>query len=150
MKKFSFTLQKILEIKEQMLDNLKIELGGLNNNLARIEASINNLKAQLQKIEKEFIEKSSVSISVGEMTYYKMLTSSILKQIENKEEEKCIVLRKIEAKRQEIISMNVEISSLEKLKEKEKDKYNKTLNRNEEIFIEEFVLNNRGSKRYAI
>jgi len=79
-----------------------------------------------------------------------MLMSGILKQIENKEEARLIVLRKIEAKRQEIISMNMEISSLEKLKEKELEKYNKAFARSEEIFIEEFVSNKSMTKGYAI
>lgn len=150
MKKFSFTLQKVLEIKEQILENLKIELSSLNNDLRNINESINKLKLYFSETDNEFVDKSSISISVGELAYYKMLMSGILKQIENKEEARLIVLRKIEAKRQEIISMNMEISSLEKLKEKELEKYNKAFARSEEIFIEEFVSNKSMTKEYAI
>ncbi len=150
MKKFSFTLQKVLEIKEQILENLKIELSSLNNDLRNINESINKLKLYFSETDNEFVDKSSISISVGELAYYKMLMSGILKQIENKEEARLIVLRKIEAKRQEIISMNMEISSLEKLKEKELEKYNKAFARSEEIFIEEFVSNKSMTKGYAI
>jgi flagellar FliJ protein len=150
LKKFSFTLQKVLEIKEQILENLKIELSSLNNDLRNINESINKLKLYFSETDNEFVDKSSISISVGELAYYKMLMSGILKQIENKEEARLIVLRKIEAKRQEIISMNMEISSLEKLKEKELEKYNKAFARSEEIFIEEFVSNKSMTKGYAI
>ncbi len=150
MKKFRFTLQKVLEIKEQILENLKIELSSLNNDLRNINESINKLKLYFSETDNEFVDKSSISISVGELAYYKMLMSGILKQIENKEEARLIVLRKIEAKRQEIISMNMEISSLEKLKEKELEKYNKAFARSEEIFIEEFVSNKSMTKGYAI
>jgi len=150
LKKFRFTLQKVLEIKEQILENLKIELSSLNNDLRNINESINKLKLYFSETDNEFVDKSSISISVGELAYYKMLMSGILKQIENKEEARLIVLRKIEAKRQEIISMNMEISSLEKLKEKELEKYNKAFARSEEIFIEEFVSNKSMTKGYAI
>jgi len=150
LKKFSFTLQKVLEIKEQILENLKIELSSLNNDLRNINESINKLKLYFSETDNEFVDKSSISISVGELAYYKMLMSGILKQIENKEEARLIDLRKIEAKRQEIISMNMEISSLEKLKEKELEKYNKAFARSEEIFIEEFVSNKSMTKGYAI
>ncbi len=84
------------------------------------------------------------------MLYYKMLSESFLIQIENKENEKEIVLKKITNKRQEIISMNTEISSLEKLKEKELEKHNKECLRKEELFIEEFVSNKTMTNEYAI
>ena len=84
------------------------------------------------------------------MTYYKLLMESIFKQIEVKEEEKQEIIRKIEAKRQEIVNMNKEISSLEKLKEKELEKHNKAVEKSEEIFIEEFVSNKSMTKKYAV
>lgn len=150
MKKFNFSLQKVLEIKGQMLENLKIELSSLHNEIKIIDAAISYLMTQFLDIEKEFLEKSSVSVSVGEMFYKKMLMSSILKQVENKEKEKEIVLSKIEAKRHEIINMNKEISSLEKLRDNELEKYKKASLKSEEIFIEEFVSNKTMTNKYAI
>lgn len=150
MKKFSFSLQKVLEIKEQVLENLKIELSNLNHDYKIIEQQIKNLKTNYVLVNDEFIEKSAVSISVGEMSYYKMYMGSLLKQIDKKEEEKNIVNKKIEAKRHEIINANMEISSLEKLKENELEKYKKAFMKSEEIFIDEFVSNKNMINKYAI
>lgn len=150
MKKFNFSLQKILEIKDQLLKNLKIELTSLNLECRNIEDHIKKLKVKFKSIDNEYVEKTYKSISTGEMLYYKMLMESILKQIEVKEEEREILLKKMSVKRQEIISMNIEISSLEKLKEKEMEKYNKEFMRKEEIFIDEFVSNKSMSNKYAI
>lgn len=150
MKKFSFSLQKVLEIKEQVLDNLKVELSNLNHDYKEVENEIAIMKSKYSDINMEFSEKSSVSISVGEMSYYKMLLSSILRKIESKEEEKEKILKKIEDKRHEIVSKNVEISSLEKLREKELEKYNSALAKSEELFIEEFVSNKSMVKGYLV
>lgn len=150
MKKFIFSLQKVLEIKEQFLENMRIELSNLNHECMNIELYIKNLKTKFKDIDNEYVEKTFKSISVGEMSYYKMLGQSILIQIENKEKEKEIVLKKISVKRQEIINMNIEISSLIKLKEKELEKYNKEVLRKEEIFIEEFISNKSMTNKYAI
>ena len=150
MKKFVFSLQKVLELKNQLLENMKIELTNLNRECERIEIFIKCLKTKFSEIENEYVEKSYKSISAGEMSYYKMLSESILVQIENKEIEKAIVLKKIADKRQEIISMNTEISSLEKLKEKELEKHNKECLKREELFIEEFVSNKTMTNEYAI
>ncbi|MEL7649232.1 MAG: flagellar export protein FliJ [Sedimentibacter sp.] len=150
MKKFSFSLEKVLEIKKQIIENLKAELSSLNSELTATELEIRGLKAKYSEVETEFNEKSSVVISVGEMSYYKMYMSGILKKIELKEEEKANLVKKIEDKRQEIISKNIEISSFEKLKEKELEKYNSALLKNEELFIEEFVSNKTISAGYYV
>ena len=150
MKKFYFSLQKVLEIKEKILENLKVELNNLNHECRNIESTIKSIKEKFESIENEYVKKTYKSISTGEMQYYKMLLGSILKQVEDKEEEREILLKKIAVKRQEIISMNIEISSLEKLKEKEAEKYNKEFMRKEEIFIEEFVSNKSMPNKYAI
>jgi len=150
MKKFSFSLQKVLEIKEQVLDNLKIEMGNLNRDLDTAEQQIKKLKSEFKQLNEELNGKCAVSVSVGEMTYYKMYMNNVLKQTEKKEEEKNIILKKIEAKRHEIVNANMEISSLEKLKEKELEKYNKEVMKREEIFIEEFVSNKSILNKYAV
>jgi len=150
MKKFSFSLQKILEIKGQVLDNLKIEMGNLNRELSTVEQQIKNLKTEFKQLNDEFVEKCAVSVSVGEMTYYKMYMDNVLKQTDKKEEEKNIILKKIEAKRHEIINANMEISSLEKLKENELEKYKKAFMKSEEIFIDEFVSNKSILNKYAM
>lgn len=150
MKKFIFSLQKVLEIKEQLLENMKIELANLNHEYKSLKSIIKNLQAKFRDIDNEYIEKTYKSISIGEISYYKMLGQSILIQIENKEEESEILLMKIAVKRQEIINMNVEISSLTNIKEKELEKYNKECLKKEEIFIEEFVSNKTMANKYAI
>jgi len=148
MKKFDFSLQKVLEIKEQILKNLKIELNNMNQQLKNIDIDIQNLLAKYNETNNEFNEKSSVSMTIGLMSYYKMYMNSILKNVEKKEEDKTILNKKIEAKRHEIVNMNIEISSIEKLKEKEYEKYNQSVAKSEEIFIEEFVSNTRMIKQY--
>ncbi len=149
MKKFNFSLQKILEIKEQILDNLKFELSNLNHQLINLDMDIKNLNNKYILMDEEFIKKSSVCITVGEITYFKMLMGSILKKIENKQEDKQIINKKIEEKRNEIISVNKEISSLEKLRDKEFEKYNALVTKSEEIFIEEFVSNKSMQQQFV-
>lgn len=149
MKKFNFSLQKVLEIKEQILESLRMEMSNFNHEKRQIELDIRNLNMKYAIANAELNEKSSKSISVGEMLYYKMYMENIFKNIENKEKEKEAVEKKIEAKRREIVGINKEISSLEKLKEKELDKYKYESDKKEEIYIEEFVSNNKILKQYV-
>lgn len=149
MKKFSFSLQKVLEIKLQMLDNFKFELSNLNHEANSLDMDIKNLNNKYFYLDEEFNKKSSVCITVGEITYYKMLMESVLKKIEIKKSDKAVIDIKIQEKRNEIININKEISSLENLRDKELEKYNHLVTKSEEIFIEEFISNKSIQKQFA-
>jgi flagellar FliJ protein len=141
MKKFKFSLEKILQLKEQILKNLKNDLSFLQLALKEKEAEIQDLWSKYYKTDNEYKERSSKSIMPYEIAQYKDYMSYILNMIKKKEEEKLVIIKKVEAKKQEIINMNIEISTLEKLKEKKLIKYNYNVQKMEEILIEEFVSN---------
>lgn len=141
MKKFKFSLEKILQLKEQILKNLKNDLSFLQMALKEKDAEIQDLWSKYYKTDNEYKEKSSKSIMPYEIAQYKDYMTYITNMIKKKEEEKSVILKKIEAKKQEIINMNIEISTLEKLKDKKLAKYNYKVQKMEEILIEEFVSN---------
>lgn len=148
MKKFNFSLQKILEIKSQVLDNLKMELNNINQQITAEENEIINLNKKYKEINNKFNTKTSVAMTVGEITYYKIYMVNVLKKIESKKEEVVVLNKKAESKRHEILNMNMEISSLEKLKEKEYEEYKYISMKDEENFINEFVSNKKLVKQY--
>ncbi|QSX07199.1 hypothetical protein JYG23_07600 [Sedimentibacter sp. zth1] len=139
MKKFEFSLEKILQFKNQNLKNLKNDLSNLQFLLSKKDEEIENLKIKYIKSDNLYIEKTRTLILSYEIQYYKDYMNSLLNLIKKKSEEKQILLKKIELKKLEIIEMNREISTIDKLKEKKVDEYNKALQKSEEIFIEEFV-----------
>ena len=103
------------------------------------EKYIESLNDRYIESNEVYKEKSSKSIMPYEIKFYKDYMNSILSSIKKTEDEKELILRKIEAKKQEIIDLNVEISSIEKLKERKLSKYNYQVQKMEEILIEEFV-----------
>lgn len=141
MKKFKFSLEKVLQLKEQILKNLKNDLSFLQLSLREKEVEIDDLWTKYYKTDNEYKEKSSKSIMPYEIAQYKDYMSYITKLIKKKEEEKAVIIKKIEAKKLEIINMNIDISTLEKLKDKKLIKYNYVVQKMEEILIEEFVSN---------
>lgn len=139
MKKFKFSLEKILQLKQQMLKNLKNDLSTLQMQLREKEKDIEILKIKFIESNEVYNTKSSKSIMPYEIKFYKDYMNTILNNMKKEEEEKELILKKIEAKKQEIINLNIEISSIEKLKEKKLAKYNYQVQKMEEILIEEFV-----------
>ena len=139
MKKFKFSLEKILQLKEQFLKSLKNDLSTLHILLKEKEEEIKLLWLKYSESDKSYKNKSSLSILPYEIKFYKDYMNTLLSSIKKKEEEKELIFKKIEAKKQEIINLNIEISSIEKLKEKKLIQYNYQVQKMEELLIEEFV-----------
>lgn len=150
MKKFNFSLEKVLQLKNQILKSLKNDLGNLQLQLRLKEDDIQNLKNKFKATDEVYVKKSLVSIQPDEIRFYKDYMDSLVNQIKKHEDEKEIILKKIEKKKQEIINMNIEISSIEKLKEKKLEQYNKDLQKIEELFIEEFVSTSSVMKKQIV
>lgn len=141
MKKFKFSLEKVLQLKDQLLRSLKSDLNILNVQLKAKEITIGKLKLDYKKSNDLYNIKSSERIMPYEIKQYKDYMDVILNKIKKEEEEKEIILKKIELKKQEIINMNIEISTIEKLKERKLSEYNYEVQKDEEIFINEFISN---------
>lgn len=145
MKKFSFSLETVLTYKNIVLDDAKSVHGEALIRVNNQKEYIKNLKNQLIDFNAEFNEKNEKGMTIIEVNVYKSYFSSIERKIENA----YLVLyefQKDEAqKRQNVVDAKVETSSIEKLKEKKLEVYNKSVARSEELFIEEFVNNLRFS-----
>lgn len=149
MKKFNFSLQKILEVKKQLIENTKIELSTLNSRHQAVINKIEELQNKQNELDLEFKEACSKVITVPEITYYRVCWENMHSKIKSKEIERDDLRLKIEKKKRELIEKNTEISSLEKLREKELEKYNKAMVKSEELMMDEFVANKSLSNAMA-
>lgn len=150
MKKFKYTLQSVLDLKKQLLEGLKIEISNINNEYNILDREINKLHSEYHIIKNESDEEMKRNLTISEITYSKIKIKSLLSQIEKKEIIKDKLMRKKEEKEKEMITRNTEISGLEKLRDKELDKYNQKAAKAEELFIEEFVSHRKVSGEFAI
>ena len=69
--------------------------------------------------------------------------SKRLRRLEAAQTAQAEVLAAMEAKRQEVVDAKIDTSSIEKLKEKKLDLYNKAVQKSEEVLIDEFVSSAR-------
>ncbi|MEA4973646.1 MAG: flagellar export protein FliJ [Candidatus Metalachnospira sp.] len=143
MKKFVFSLEKVMEYKNQNLENKKSEHGKAVMLLKNQEEKIQTLRKEYESINFEFNDKKMAGISVLEASGY----TSFLFSLENRIKKEILHLEELkkveEQKRKEVVEMKIETSSLEKLKEKKYEQYQKEVQKSEELFIEEFVMRQR-------
>ncbi len=143
MKKFQFSLDKVLTYKEQIEDNLKIELAEIIQKVNEEENKLKLLEDEHKLYSQKFEEEKSIGCTILRINFYEgyLLNTTykikrqltIIKNLKIKEE----------AKREEVIEARKETQSIIKLKEKRIDEYNKEALKKEESFIEEFITTSK-------
>lgn len=141
MKKFVFTLEKVLVFKNQTLEVLKNELSRLQRESQLLENKIKNLQDVFKNKNGELVSSMQDGVAVNEIGIYKIYLSNVNADIKKVTAKKHDINLAIAKKQTEVISMNIEIASLEKLKEKQYQDYKKIAQDAAEIELNEFINN---------
>jgi flagellar export protein FliJ len=145
MKKFIFSLEKVLGFKQQTLDVKKNEIAMLQMKLHELEKEIDDLNEKFSISNSKMMEEMRQGITQNDMAIYKMYFSTINQKVQKLLEDKIKLLEVIAQKKNELVEINSEISGLEKLKEKQLMEYMKIKQKNDELAIEEFVSQARST-----
>ncbi|MCY1713029.1 flagellar export protein FliJ [Caproiciproducens galactitolivorans] len=145
MKKFIFTLEKVLSFKQQTLDIQKNELLQLQMKRMEIEKEINSLNDLFAATNRKMQEELQTGMNASDITIYKtyfnILNQKILKLVEDKSKLQEIIAQK----KTEIIAINSDISGLEKLRDKQLAAYLEICRKSEELAIDEYVNQTRSA-----
>ena len=143
MKKFRFSLETVLDYKQEVLSALQTEHAAI---LARVHAQedlLEELESYYRELDAEFTARKLEGITILDAMQYEQYLRAAERQIE----EAAALLEKLraqaEAKRTEVVEAKKDTSSIEKLREKKLDSYNKAVQKSEELIIEEFVTTTR-------
>ena len=143
MKKFRFSLETVLDYKQEVLSALQTEHATV---LARVHAQeelLEELENYYRELDAEFTERKLEGITILDAMQYEQYLRATERQIEEAVE----ILKQLPAaaapKRLEVVEAKKDTSSIEKLREKKLDSYNKAVQKSEELIIEEFVTTTR-------
>lgn len=143
MKKFRFSLETVLEYKQQVLESLQTEHGALLAQVRRQEERIEKLEADYRAMAGEFNQRKAEGISILDAIKYEQYLRAMERQIEEAYCRLEELRRQAEKKRAEVVEAKKETSSIEKLREKKLENYNKAIQKSEEAMIDEFVTTKR-------
>lgn len=139
MKKFTFRLEPVLKYKSDILEALKNEYAEAAKNVFEQMEIVNSLKNEEELLVLKFNSKKIEGLTIAEATIYESFIIKQNKQIKL-ETSKLDHLRKIEdEKREKMIEAKKEMLSIEKLKDIKVEEYKKEVQKQSELFIEEFV-----------
>ncbi len=150
MKKFRFSLETVLDYKQQVLDALQKEHGVIMAQVKEQEEYLAGLEADYRDMDAEFCQRKLEGITILDAMRYEQYLRAMERQIQQavyrleelrRQEEAKRLLE--EAKRAEVVSAKQDTSAIEKLKEKKLDSYNKAVQKSEEAMIDEFVSTTR-------
>lgn len=140
-KRFQFTLDKLKGYKEQVLSKEKGDLAALRAQQAKYAAEQAKVQAELDEANEEFLRKSGSGMTIMEMTLFKEYLNSLSDQIRELEKKIQLEEEKIRFQTKVVVEANKDVSSLEKLEDKQREEYNFKVAKAEEQFIEEYVSN---------
>jgi len=148
-KKFKFSLETVLSYKDQILDAIRNEYAALQAQVREQEAVLEAVWAHYRAYNEEFRTRKAEGMSIIDAITYENGLRVLERDIQ-RETGKLEELRKqAEAKREEMVEAKKETASLEKLREKKLDAYEKAIQKSEEQFIEEFVSTTRATATSA-
>ncbi len=139
MKKFFFPLDTVLRYKEQVLDSLKGEHARILAKIRECEHAIDELEHQHRQCTSEFQQNRMNGMRINEIRTYENYLESLRLKIRRKQEQLANLREQEEAKRNEVVEAKKETSSIEKLKERKRFEYDKEVQKQDELLIEEFV-----------
>ncbi|MDU7336992.1 MAG: flagellar export protein FliJ [Clostridium sp.] len=139
MKKFIFSLEKVLRFHEQELDVKKQELAAIKVSLHELDLQIQQKKLELVQLNQEMSRAITVGLNARDLAVYKMYFRTAEHQIRQLEEQRADLQIKADEKQESVVQSNQEISGLEKLKDKQLNQYNDSTRKQQELEIEEFI-----------
>ena len=141
MKRFEFSLNKLMGYKKQVLDREKNNLAHLRRQQQQYMDEKRALEETLRRSNQEFLEKSAAGMSIIQVTTFKGYHSSLSAQIKELEASIAKMEERVQKQLGVVIEATKEVSSLEKLEDKQLEEYNFKVAKAEEQFIEEYVTN---------
>lgn len=139
MKKFQFSLQKLMDFRQQELDRQKNILSALQAEKRQIEESRELLVVKVTEQSEQLDRVYRLGSTASDIAMRKRYIVTLQQEIHLREQQAIEKQREIEEQLSVVVEATKEVKTLEKLEEKQLEEYKNAANKENELFIEEFV-----------
>ena len=143
MKKFRFSLETVLDYKNQALDALRAEHGAILAQVRAQERVIADLEAEHREADEDFTQRKLEGINVLDALSFEQYLRALERKLQVEYYKLEELRRREEDKRAQVVEARKETATIEKLKEHKLEDYRKAEQKDEEQRIEEFVSTTR-------
>lgn len=142
MKKFQFTMRKILDLKNNILETEKNRLAQLKEAQRRIESEIEALEGAMRDISLEMLAAQSEGVTIAELIAYNARRANIRMQLEELALRLADAVKSVDRQTQIVVEASREVSKFEKVEERQYELYREVEKKAENARVEELVVNN--------
>ena len=139
MKKFQFTLQKLMDFRQQELDRQKNILSALQADLQRIYEEKDELIRKVVELSTELEVVCRAGAQAFEISVRKRYIVTLQQEIHAREVSAAQKQEEINKQLGVVVEATKDVRTLEKLEEKQLEEYKAAAVKENEQFIEEFV-----------
>lgn len=139
LKKFQFSLQKLMDFREQELDRQKNTLSMLQADLRHIQEARELLLDKVDEQSEQLERVCRLGSSASDIAMRKRYIVTLQQEIHLKEQQALLKQQEIEKQLGVVVEATKDVKTLEKLEEKQLEEYNHQAGKENEQFIEEFV-----------
>lgn len=143
MKKFKFALDTVLSYKQQVLGALQGEHAEAVARVREQEALLEKLWREYRDCNEDYRDRALEGMPVTEALMYQSALRAAELEIQRETKRLEELEAEAERRREAMVEAKKETSSIEKLREKKLDSYNKAVQKSEEAMIDEFVTTKR-------
>lgn len=139
MKRFQFTLQKLMDFRQQELDRQKNSLSALQADLQRMHQEKEELIRQVEQSSEELGVVCRQGAQAYEISVRKRYIVSLQQEIHAHEFSISMKQEEVNKQLGVVVEATKDVRTLEKLEEKQLEEYKAAATKENEQFIEEFV-----------
>ena len=139
MKKFQFSLSRMLNFREQLLEKEKNSLNQLLIQKNTLDQHILDIKEQLEQAATQLEQKTREGTVITELRLLTFTLENGKKQLKQLHKDQMLLNSTVELQRKSVVQASQQVTKLEKLKEKQWEEYQYALAKAEEAFISEHV-----------
>lgn len=139
MKKFQFGLDSVLGYRQQVLEGRQNEYARTLQKVAQQQDRVDDAKARYQELNRRFREEAAQGIAVSDALGFEMGLQVLEMEITRETNRLQELQAEAEQQRAKVLQAHQDAAILERLKEKQKDAYQKELQKQDERFIDELV-----------
>jgi len=139
MKKFAFTLDRLRNYRERLLDEEKNKLGQLRMIQIQIEERIAQLEQAFTVLAGELLAEQQAGLPAYKLKSYDIKMTSVRNQLKQLARDLVQATEAVDVQMGVVVLASQEVSKLDKLEEKQREDYNMEVRKAEANEIEEFV-----------
>lgn len=141
MKRFAFSLEKMLDYKNQLLRDEKNRLADRRRKLDRLIDALNSLRQKFLHCNRELNDQSRQGLTPPEISTRKHYLNALNDQIKLQMQQVKLAQIRVDEQVAVVVAVSQDISTLEKLKERQHEEYLLEESKELQLLIEEFVSN---------